>query len=760
MNAHVSNGHNPRPNPPTTSAFNALFPQLTLFPLHAVVQTDDGPQCGCGSPCKRIGKHPATLWNAEALHAGEKIQGATGSYGVATGERSGVFVIETDSAEAEAWIVSKGVPATLTVLSGSGRGYHRYFQWPGFKVWGSNSVIQKHVDLKGDGQYVVAPCSKHKSGGTYTITSDLPVAEAPTWLLDWLREYDASHTGGTSSGTSGGTSGGTTRGVPAPAQTFDGDVTDTAERDHRRSRYTKWLATAPAAVEGRGGDAALFAVVQHGAYDLALPVEDVLECIREVYDPRCQPPWGDELNERVTHKCDQAKTRSTRARWVPLSKAEKDILEWGGWNWHWDDDTGPANDAAPANVKPPTNERPVPRFTIVSAAELATPVPPVSYVLKHFGIAPGRPSLLAGYGGTGKTIIVQCLAMHMAAGVPSCWGRPIATGGVIHIDYEMTINPIRRRYQRLAWGHEVDLSKCDLGCISMPLLYLSDREAERALVEACSGKILCIVDNLAAATATAEAKENESGIRKHLDVLTRVSAATGCTFFVLVHERKSSKEDPGGLQRVRGSSGITDASGSVVSISAAEGDGIVTVVQTKTSHRKKGESINLKIEDCGEMRDDSDDPEGLRVVVVAERPLDEQNKKLENEIVRLLSKGPQATKKDIEARIGGRKGRVGPVVDAMVVRRGVIFLKGQGYVLDYPDARERRVVNAVDGTDMHRSPAQIAKAAHVDTEVVTDMIFRGLVHKDSTGRYWTSAAKRDEADEAERLAAIRDSQDD
>lgn len=275
-------------------AFAALFPALAMFPLHSIVQSEDGPRCGCGrDDCSKPGKHPAFTWSE--IGPGEKVRGPNGAaYGIATGERSGVFVVETDSAEAEAWLAARGVPRTLTVRSGSARGNHRYFRHPGFKVWCSAGELAPKVDVKGDGGYVVAPGAPHKSGGRYEIVEDAPVADAPAWLLEWLRDEDER------------------RSARATAQTYPGDVTDPEELAHRRELFVAHCEKAPPSIEGKAGDTQLFHVVQHGALDLRLPAADILEIVREHFDPRCVPPWGDALEERVMHKVRSAKTQSTR----------------------------------------------------------------------------------------------------------------------------------------------------------------------------------------------------------------------------------------------------------------------------------------------------------------------------------------------------------------------------------------------------------------------------------------------------------------
>lgn len=278
----------------------------------------------------------------------------------------------------------------------------------------------------------------------------------------------------------------------------------------------------------------------------------------------------------------------------------------------------PPKQPAPAPAPAPTVQ-PAVGFIGVSAAELAKPLPPVSYVVQHFGIARGRPTLLSGYGGLGKTIIIQALCLHIAGGVGHCWGLPVETGPVWHFDYEMTQSPLQRRYQRLAHGHGIALASCALTLCSMPEIYLSDDRAEDELCKATEGVSLAVVDNLAAAAATSDVGENEAGIRRYLDRLTRVTSKTDCAFIVLAHERKGNKNDDEStsLQRVRGSSAITDACGSVISISADLDAGVLILSQRKASAGKAGDDITLKLVDVLGSTP-SPDPEGLRVERVGE----------------------------------------------------------------------------------------------------------------------------------------------
>src|SRR5262249_51947677 len=161
---------------------------------------------------------------------------------------------------------------------------------------------------------------------------------------------------------------------------------------------------------------------------------------------------------------------------------------------------------------------------------------------------------------------------------------------VLHIDWEMTLEPVKLRYQRLAHALQIDLSALGgrLEVSSMPEIYLSSDGAEAALTRKCAGKTLAILDNLLASCPDGKG-ENDASIRRNLDKLTRVSAKTGCSFLVFVHEGKvtdTSRSRPR-LQRVRGASAITDAAGSVISVWSK--DGVLTLTHSKASMGPLGE---------------------------------------------------------------------------------------------------------------------------------------------------------------------------
>jgi replicative DNA helicase len=278
---------------------HVALPLPVAFPLWPITEG----RCGCGNEkCARIGKHPAVSWGE--LKLGDPVpRPAPGAgYGLKTGaspKGSGFFVVDLDGPEAiETWARlcaehSQATPETWT--SATPRGLHLGFAHPGFSVPNSAGSVAPGIDIRGEGGFIVGPGSPHRSGAAYALVVDAPPAPAPAWLLEWLRARPAS----------------------AEIQPEVGDVTDPEELEYRRGLFVDACKTMPPSVEGQAGDLALFNVVQRGAYDYALPIQTVLDVVREHFDPRCNPPWGKELDERVIHKARDAKTRSTRPRAEP-----------------------------------------------------------------------------------------------------------------------------------------------------------------------------------------------------------------------------------------------------------------------------------------------------------------------------------------------------------------------------------------------------------------------------------------------------------
>lgn len=114
---------------------------------------------------------------------------------ILTGAPSGIFVVDVDPdaggvESMQALIAQNGpLPQTFTVRTGGG-GWHFYFQMPDFHIGNrAGTALGRGVDIRGTGGQVIAPGSV-SAKGPYAPIGDpnTPVAPAPAWMLDLLRQ--------------------------------------------------------------------------------------------------------------------------------------------------------------------------------------------------------------------------------------------------------------------------------------------------------------------------------------------------------------------------------------------------------------------------------------------------------------------------------------------------------------------------------------------------------------------------------------------
>jgi putative DNA primase/helicase len=109
--------------------------------------------------------------------------------GLATGVKSGVFVLDIDPKSGGSHNLEEledaygGLPGTLTQRTGS-NGQHRIFRYPDVQIKNSASKIAPGLDIRSDGGYIVAAPSVHASGSRYEWHGvNTPVEVAPDWLI-------------------------------------------------------------------------------------------------------------------------------------------------------------------------------------------------------------------------------------------------------------------------------------------------------------------------------------------------------------------------------------------------------------------------------------------------------------------------------------------------------------------------------------------------------------------------------------------------
>jgi len=115
--------------------------------------------------------------------------------GIPTGEVNGFFVVEADTPAAHNGVdgiasmrelqrLHGELPDTLMAMSPSGS-THWYFRHPGegIKIQQSAGKLAAGIDVRGEGGMVIAPPSI-RGDSSYVWVNDLPIADAPQWLLD------------------------------------------------------------------------------------------------------------------------------------------------------------------------------------------------------------------------------------------------------------------------------------------------------------------------------------------------------------------------------------------------------------------------------------------------------------------------------------------------------------------------------------------------------------------------------------------------
>lgn len=319
----------------------------------------------------------------------------------------------------------------------------------------------------------------------------------------------------------------------------------------------------------------------------------------------------------------------------------------------------------------------------IGCGDIFKPLPPTRWICESLQISPGRPSMLAGYGSSGKTLFAQALSLAMASGAP-VWGRfACAQGTVRHFDHEQGRHATLKRYQRLGIGMGVEPGASDgrLFVSVFPKIALNLDDAVDAYTRECEGATLAVIDALRGATPGED--ENDSKIRVCLDNLTQVSDKTGCAFLVLHHSPKGSLSGDSRDNRStpRGSSAIFDACGCVYTLKSGNGD-VVIVSQAKPPAEAEGGKVpdfGLRIEDVA----DGDNPSaGVRIVhtdldaaSIGQRLQDFARER--QVVLNVIAANPGCTKRDLRAGAGFQATRTDEILTGLM-EEGAVENRGDG----------------------------------------------------------------------------------
>jgi len=185
-------------------------------------------KCACplGKACTSIAKHPMTPHGlTEATTDEAQIRDwwanwPAANVAIRTGAISGVVALDEDPKNggdetlAEQLKIHGDFPVTVRAITGSG-GSHTLFGHPG-ELFPNSVTTPKStgwlklqgLDIRGDGGYIVASPSKHKSGNYYAwddgqSPDDVVLEPVPAWIMNRLRMRGHKGESGGSSGGSG-----------------------------------------------------------------------------------------------------------------------------------------------------------------------------------------------------------------------------------------------------------------------------------------------------------------------------------------------------------------------------------------------------------------------------------------------------------------------------------------------------------------------------------------------------------------------------
>lgn len=174
--------------------------------IHPLYEVDEALICQCWKrtdcPEKQRGKHPRlSAWQQMASSDEDQVrrwwtEWPHAGIGVATGRASRVWVLDCDGDEALAWYRQQCKTHGLVATRGArtGRGRHFWWRYPddeAVKIKNAQGIAPG-VDVRGEGGYVIAPPTRHRSGATYEWLTKSPYDQAPqlapAWLLELVRE--------------------------------------------------------------------------------------------------------------------------------------------------------------------------------------------------------------------------------------------------------------------------------------------------------------------------------------------------------------------------------------------------------------------------------------------------------------------------------------------------------------------------------------------------------------------------------------------
>lgn len=294
-----------------------------VLPCHSI----DNGKCTCGKvDCENVAKHPLTQHGVkDATNDPEQLKKyfsgpyANANIALATGEPSGVIVLDFDTESCiDLWFLKYGeLPLTPNVKTGRGR--HYYFAFDERCKNLKNAVnFSISCDLRTTGGYALLPPSLHATGKRYewlVSPDDAPFAHAPQWLIDMIPKHHVENV--------------KTQTVKEQKEQRPSDRTPIVIEKARSTldRATQYAKSCSPAVAGDGGHKVTYRIVNYlvELFGGELTDDELLEALGD-WNSSCVPPWND---TELRHKIADARKKISQNKATNSKIVEvKNVEEW------------------------------------------------------------------------------------------------------------------------------------------------------------------------------------------------------------------------------------------------------------------------------------------------------------------------------------------------------------------------------------------------------------------------------------------------
>jgi hypothetical protein len=206
----------------------------------------------------------------------------------------------------------------------------------------------------------------------------------------------------------------------------------TIDQDRARAKAVEYLRTAPAAIEGSGGDHATFKVAAY-LKDLGCSEELAVELMRDEWNERCSPPWDDDdlqvkVRNAYAYGVNAAGSAAAEAQFRPVETAAERLF-----------------------ADPPKRS-----LRMITLAEACADHGEQDYLIKGL-LNRGGSSVMWGPPGASKTQVAHAIMWHVATGTPWC-GRRVRQAPAVAFALEGGAGAARRfAAVRHEYGGEGDI---------------------------------------------------------------------------------------------------------------------------------------------------------------------------------------------------------------------------------------------------------------------------------------------------------------